>query len=482
MAENLRYRQNHQDDSRARDTTPDSRPAQNDPLAELARLIGQNDPFAEFGRANAHAAQAQQAQRDSVAPAPEWLNRSGNAAPYQEPAADPYAAPGYEAASYDSARYDSAHYDSAQYRDDPYYAADAAQGAPEPYVPHDAHGYDPRGYETSDARHDADAVDPYRMEYDNAAYPAGESQGEGYYAEDAQGEFEQAPPERKRGGMMTIAAVVGLALIGTAGAFGYRALTGGASSPSEPPVIKADPTPSKVPAAKTAEAPPSKLIYDRVGEPGQAERVVPREEQPVDVKPQTVRSIALAPGASGTTQAPAAAAFPPSVNEPKKVRTLQIRPDQPPGAAVQPQSQVPVPVPPAARQAPAAPQALASAEPPARAAAPQPRRNDGPMAIAPSSQPARTAAVSPRAPVSGGYVVQVSSQKSEGDAQASFRTLQSRYSRVLGGREAMIRRVDLGDKGIYYRAQVGPFANAEQANALCNDLKAAGGACIVQRN
>jgi cell division septation protein DedD len=108
------------------------------------------------------------------------------------------------------------------------------------------------------------------------------------------------------------------------------------------------------------------------------------------------------------------------------------------------------------------------------------------MAIAPQAapqQPARTAALPPQpAATRGGYAVQVSSQRSEADAQASYRSLQSRYGAVLGGREAMIRRADLGEKGVHYRAQVGPFASADQATALCNDLKAAGGTCFIVKN
>jgi hypothetical protein len=46
----------------------------------------------------------------------------------------------------------------------------------------------------------------------------------------------------------------------------------------------------------------------------------------------------------------------------------------------------------------------------------------------------------------------------------------------------MIRRADLGDKGTYYRALVGPFASMEEAAGLCSGLKAAGGNCIVQKN
>jgi cell division protein FtsN len=82
----------------------------------------------------------------------------------------------------------------------------------------------------------------------------------------------------------------------------------------------------------------------------------------------------------------------------------------------------------------------------------------------------------------GGYVVQVSSERSDAEAQASFKILQSKYPNVLGGRSPLIRRVDLGEKGVVYRAQVGPFDTVDQAKQLCGSLKAAGGHCIVQRN
>ena len=42
----------------------------------------------------------------------------------------------------------------------------------------------------------------------------------------------------------------------------------------------------------------------------------------------------------------------------------------------------------------------------------------------------------------------------------------------LGGKQPLIHHVDLGDKGIYYRAMVGPFANGSEAMALCSSLKA----------
>jgi hypothetical protein len=78
-------------------------------------------------------------------------------------------------------------------------------------------------------------------------------------------------------------------------------------------------------------------------------------------------------------------------------------------------------------------------------------------------------------------MVQVSSQRSESDAQASFKALQDKYSQ-LRSRQLVVRRADLGTRGTYFRAMVGPFRTSEEANSLCSSLKQSGGQCIIQRN
>ena len=77
-------------------------------------------------------------------------------------------------------------------------------------------------------------------------------------------------------------------------------------------------------------------------------------------------------------------------------------------------------------------------------------------------------------------LVQVSSQKSESDAQASYRGLQAKYSQ-LKSHQPVIRRADLGSKGVFYRAMV-PFETGDEAVQFCNGLKQAGGQCIILRN
>ena len=78
----------------------------------------------------------------------------------------------------------------------------------------------------------------------------------------------------------------------------------------------------------------------------------------------------------------------------------------------------------------------------------------------------------------GGYMVQISSQKNENDARATFKDLQVHYPKILGAYSVDIQRADLGDKGVFFRARVGPFAQAD-AQRLCDDLKSAGGDCLL---
>jgi hypothetical protein len=78
--------------------------------------------------------------------------------------------------------------------------------------------------------------------------------------------------------------------------------------------------------------------------------------------------------------------------------------------------------------------------------------------------------------------VQVSSHQTEEEAQSSFRDLQTKHAKLLGGYASIIRRADLGAKGIYYRIMVGQFASPDQATELCAKLKATGVSCFVQKN
>jgi hypothetical protein len=295
--------------------------------------------------------------------------------------------------------------------------------------------------------------------------------------------------QRRRGGMKTVIAVLVLAVVGTAAAFGYRTIFV-AKNTGTPPLIKADSTPSKIAAGPSD----SKPIQDRVG--AQTERLVPREEQPVDVQTAVAAPRTVFPGNSAAPlpNAPNSNAAGIAPTEPKKIRTIPIRSDQPEMAAVasaasaagtpsQIPGQIPGQVPgqspvQSSPTASAAPMAIApGASSAQRAANPAPRAAPAPARTASAPANAAPAAAAP----TGGYGVQVSAQRSESEAQAAFAALRTKFPGVLGGRQVVIRRADLGDKGIYYRAQV-PFATQSEAVEFCTSLKNAGGQCLVQRN
>lgn len=469
-------------------------PSSSDPLAELARLIGQNDPFGEYGSGRGTAEQP--------AVPPDYM---------QVPASNVHvdAAPDYTDERYSG----MPTYGDGQYPPEP---APTAAFSPPPA---------PQQYAHDDYADPAYAGGAYAQAeqglYDPSAALSG-TEEEHFY--------DDAPP-RRRMGILIVAAVFMLGVIGAAGAFGYRALFGSSAPSGPPPVIKADTTPSKiVPAADSKNPKSGKLIYDRVNNNAQNEKIVSREEQPIDVQDKPVNAV-LPQDQSASDGSMQRAALGTGVIgvEPKKIHTIAIHPDQvadgasasPPPATSAPAS-VPAPAP---TQAPVHAEPAAPAKPARLAAEPRPRPvahteaparhtaapSKGPLSLSPnapaparsSQRSVRTAAVetparvapagaaapthvaptriAPAASSGGGYAVQIASRHNEADAKVSFHSLQAKYPKQLGERQPLIRRVDLGAKGIYYRAMVGPFGSAEEASKLCSSLKAAGADCLVQK-
>ena len=266
----LRSYRPHVPQSRAGTPVGSENGAAGDPLAELARLIGQTDPFADFEQ-NRLREEAQHATRHAAEP--HESHQAQARASDQSPSA----------AGYDPAGHVS-----------PEGAADQ-QG----YNPHDQQAY--RNY----AYAQGEAYDQYPGEYDPEDY---ESDDEAYYLaegqplDDAVLHQQQEAASRRRRRLMLVAAIFGLAVVGSAGAYGYKTYVRGVGHAGPPPIIKAETTPTKViPAAQSHDS-ANKLSYDRVGDHGASERVVPREEAPVRIK--TV-AIEAAPPPSGQMSAAA---------------------------------------------------------------------------------------------------------------------------------------------------------------------------------
>ncbi|MBR0697438.1 SPOR domain-containing protein [Bradyrhizobium lablabi] len=468
--------------------------AESDPLAELARLIGQSDPFGSATKA-ALAPQPLQSranirpqpyqplaedEEEDAAPAPagppQWMQRARH-----EPAPPPL-------------KHD---YEEPQqaYQPSPVhplhrYAAQPAQPAPEPDFREEDLPFHDNGHH-SDPSH-----------YDDALYgqlEGGEQdlQRDPAYPDDPyayQGYEEEPEPRRRTSGLITVAAVLGLAVVGTGAAFAYRTYVGSPRT-GEPPIIRADNTPTKVMPAQT-DAPAK--TPDRLASGDGMEKIVSREETPVDVNAKAGGPRVVFPPLNANANPPSiasvATAAPPPVTppangtlangEPRKIRTLSVKGDASDAAAPPTTAKLPASAtaakPPAAHGNPAS--ANASANTPLSIAP------GGQPEQAPAALPTRVASTAPApaaATSGGGYLVQVSSQRTEADAQASYRALQGKYGNVLGSQASVVKRVDLSDKGkgIVYRAFAGPFNSVEEATQVCSSLKAAGGPqCLIQRN
>jgi SPOR domain len=482
---------------------------ESDPLAELARLIGQTDPFGSTGRTNPpttppplppravprerYQQQLEPPQFEDEPPAgpPPWMQRA-NAKAVQRDV--PREAP--REVQRDIPR------EPPRENDPPPLHPIHRHAQP---APRDAQYVEEPAYEDEAEQQ----LDPSR--YDDALYGQIENGAQDYQREPAypddpyayQDDYDAEAEEqgnRRRGALFKLLALLALAVVGTGSALAYRTYVGTKSS-GEPPIIKADNSPTKIvpaPADNTAKAP------DRMPTGDGTEKLVSREEAPVDINARTAGPaggprVVFPPLNPNTSPPPpssvATTAIPPANsdgmptngtlpnNEPRKIRTFSVRGDQSDSNAA-----APVGVAPPAPPPPTKPAAAQKSRP----AAPS---GNGPLSLTPEASQAQAApaarvatttnpppAAAPSAASSGGaFLVSVSSQQSEADAQNSYRALQSKFPTQLGSRNPVIKRTELGEK-VVYRAMVGPFATSDEAKQFCVDYKAAGGQCFVPRN
>ena len=406
--------------------------AESDPLAELARLIGQTDPFGTMGRANRGPSRAiSQPTITSTTPAGRTAapagRRHGCSAPtgrkppqqdYQ-PSAGASAAPLCRAAG----------------------GARAGLSRPAPPFADAEHEPDPSRYDDAlygqlDSR--PAAIRSTTRPMPTIAYA---------YQDTAMATAPRSSAPKRRGGLITVAAVLALAVVGTGGAFAYRTYVGSPRS-GEPPIIKADAGPTKIVPAPADGTASCRTVWRRATA---TEKIVPREEAPVDVNAKSGPRVVFPPLNQNANpplgRKRGAGAPPPTTagngtlpnSEPRKIKTFSVRGDQPDGAASAG----------CIRCQPAAAEhgvPRGTLRPPARAAAASASGN-APLSLAPQASgrpPAEPRDPGRRDHAGAGrspqrrrrYLVQVSSQRNEADAQASFRALQGKFPAVLGSRSA----------------------------------------------
>ena len=244
-------------------------------------------------------------------------------------------------------------------------------------------------------------------------------------------DYSKGLPDQGRG-LRVFAALIGLALAGSASAFAYWALSHGRGRGDEARVMAASISPDKTAPSPQEPGSLDERLRDQSDERSvnATERTMTVTEEPAEAKPPMPQ-----------VPTPMSMAFAPVQTKMAELTPEPTPPDSPADAA---QNQPPDVKKPAPRQ------------------------------------------TAPRAPEPGGahgvpYVVQLSSERGEAAAHARSRVLQIKYRDALAGREPFIRRADLGERGVYYRVQMGPFAIGE-AKEICGNLRKSGADCIVQRN
>ena len=392
------------------------------------------------------------------------------------------------------------------------------------------------------AAHASDAQHGYEQDagYQDQAYQEQGYQEQGYLLQAEQGFGPRgAGAGRSRRPVYVMAATIAVAVIGIGGAF---ALKGSTSSPSQIKTIMAAAGPSKV--QPPADTDGSKDDGLSAGQTSQAPtKLVNHEEQPVDltqaVQDNAARNPGIVTGSAGNAssvpvplspgQAQNAEAAPgdgaddqiggfgSGMPAPKKVKVVSVTPE----GVILPNDRPPVAAMPAPRQAsaktsdhagpvakastpktatPKTTSRVASAPTTIEAAAADATDGSAPKDLTPkdltpktvkkakpqriasaeTATPEATEAVEPSVSGDGGFAVQLAAPGSEADAKAASARLGKKYLGVLSGHQLTFHKAESNGKSVY-RVRVGSLSK-EGAVSLCEKLKADGGSCFVAKN
>jgi hypothetical protein len=177
--------------------------------------------------------------------------------------------------------------------------------------------------------------------------------------------------------------------------------------------------------------------------------------------------------------------------QPEKLLPGPTTPKLPPGgmplptAPKEPEAnKTPTPIQSANGSAPATPSTPANATP-ATPPTPTPPPNAPTVTQAPTTTPPANDGSTSIASLiegmsgsTGGWRVQLASAKSEEVAKSTWAKLQAAHGDVLANLRMQPTKVDLGDKGTWYRVQAGPL-DEKQAQTVCGTLKSRKADCVV---
>ena len=307
------------------------------------------------------------------------------------------------------------------------------------------------------------------------------------------GSEEDEDVEGSRLPLMIVLALLVLAMFGGVVWLAYS--QGVARGRGETPVLTAANGPEKVAPSQPggANVPYQGFkIYEQPAPPDDSGDSAPANTTPAPAADAAKQTKQPAPVAAAPVETPkpapqAMVAAPPPAAKPAPVVSAPVPKPQPVAAAAKPE---PRPAPPALKPA------MPTAKP---AATPAPKTMDAlirqaentPAATAPAGGPATTAprqlgnpvpaTPAPKAAAAGGSaVLQIGAYKSQADADTAWKAYKAKHPLASGYAED-VAKVDLGEKGTWYRLRMSGFSDKDAASATCAKLKVDGGDCLLAK-
>ena len=112
-------------------------------------------------------------------------------------------------------------------------------------------------------------------------------------------------------------------------------------------------------------------------------------------------------------------------------------------------------------------------------AAPAPAETSAAAPTTPAPTPAPTPTPVTEPTAVSGVRLQLAAVPNESDVAGEWKRLKKRIGAPLDNLDLHVERADLGAKGVFYRLQAGPFADRSAAATTCQNIKAAGGDCLI---
>jgi cell division protein FtsN len=301
----------------------------------------------------------------------------------------------------------------------------------------------------------------------------------------------------------------------------------------DPPVLSADSGPTRVPADPTAAGETKDVAadksYERLFNPDaqqQAENILPTAEQPrtapaeqgpqapqeiaadvaqggpsankaTDIAPPVDPRMDAATGVASSVQlapgAPQPISSAPPTPLPSSGQSEDITAELPSSQFGTPNLSGPDPLLPERRPAKGGAKTITVTQAPTPAPAETPATTKpAPTVAKPAPAPATTeiavaetevAALSPAseapARASGSVMIQLGSFPNDKLAASAWSKIKSANQELLGDYSPMIKPAEIEGKGTWYRLRLGGFADKAAAAGVCEQLKAAGQACII---